>query len=384
MKKIFLLLVLFLGFHSAWADVEGVDGIYYNLNWEDKTASVTHKWGSYYSGEIVIPETVIFRDTSYSVTSLGESCFRGCSSLTSITIPNSVTSLGDYCFSGCSSLTSITISNSVTSLGSGCFSGCSSLTSIILLSTGASIGNNCLPDTSCKIYTYPRNFESLKSKYGQRVGVYGAPIYTLQNTGRTQTKLKFKVVPRTDIAYLPAENEGEYSAIEAKAYLEGQTTITISNLSQDECVFSGLVPNSLRRLIGLVRYSDGYLMQICDMDVTTQGTRPKISAVASTPTIVKSTGRFTLIDAHISEILINGQSVNPDLAVNVGDDNYEISIQETGFSPNDGCSITVKTEEGSIEWDRASVTSPPNKTHNPPTQMRFQLLCYRCSHHKHQ
>lgn len=102
-------------------------------------------------------------------------------------------------------------------------------------------------------------------------------------------------------------------------------------------------------------------MQICDMDVTTQGTRPKISAVASTPTIVKSTGRFTLIDAHISEILINGQSVNPDLAVNVGDDNYEISIQETGFSPNDGCSITVKTEEGSIEWDRASVTSPPIK-----------------------
>ena len=482
MKKIFLLLVLFLGFHSAWAHDVEVDGIYYNLNSENKTASVTFKGNKYnsyndeYSGEIVIPETVIVYGTRYSVTSLGDNCFRDCSSLTSITIPNSVTSLGEacfydcssltsitipnsvkslsnYCFSGCSSLTSITIPNSVTSLGDGCFSdcssltsitipnsvtslgdycfrgcssltsitipnsvtsledmcfsgcsrltsitipnsvtslgwncfrgctsltsitipnsvtslgdgcfyGCTSLTSIILLSTGASIGNNCLPDTSCKIYTYPRNFESLKSKYGQRVGVYGAPIYTLQNTGRTQTKLKFKVVPRTDIAYLPAENEGEYSAIEAKAYLEGQTTITISNLSQDECVFSGLVPNSLRRLIGLVRYSDGYLMQICDMDVTTQGTRPKISAVASTPTIVKSTGRFTLIDAHISEILINGQSVNPDLAVNVGDDNYEISIQETGFSPNDGCSITVKTEEGSIEWDRASVTSPPIK-----------------------
>ena len=79
-----------------------------------------------------------------SVTSLGESCFSGCSSLTSITIPNSVTSLGEGCFVYCSSLPSITIPNSVTSLGGYCFSGCSSLTSIYMLpstppSTGSSI-----------------------------------------------------------------------------------------------------------------------------------------------------------------------------------------------------------------------------------------------------
>ena len=43
MKKIFLLLVLFLGFHSAWAHDVEVDGIFYNLNSEDKTASVTFK-----------------------------------------------------------------------------------------------------------------------------------------------------------------------------------------------------------------------------------------------------------------------------------------------------------------------------------------------------
>ena len=56
--------------------------------------------------------------------------FKDCSSLTSITIPNSVTSIGEYAFSGCSSLTSITIPNSVTSIGSGAFSSCSALTSI--------------------------------------------------------------------------------------------------------------------------------------------------------------------------------------------------------------------------------------------------------------
>ena len=105
MKKIFLLLVLFLGFHSAWAHDVEVDGIFYNLNRNAKTASVTFKGRSYddneYSGKIVIPKTVIVDGTRYSVTSLGRSCFRDCISLTSITIPNSVTSLGDWCFYGC-------------------------------------------------------------------------------------------------------------------------------------------------------------------------------------------------------------------------------------------------------------------------------------------
>ncbi len=62
-----------------------------------------------------------------SVTSLGSSCFYGCSSLTSIAIPSSVTSLGSSCFSGCSSLTSITIPSSVTFFGGYCFSNCSNI-----------------------------------------------------------------------------------------------------------------------------------------------------------------------------------------------------------------------------------------------------------------
>jgi uncharacterized repeat protein (TIGR02543 family) len=45
-----------------------------------------------------------------------------------VTIPDSVTSIGNSAFRGCISLTSVTIENSVTSIGSSAFYGCSSLT----------------------------------------------------------------------------------------------------------------------------------------------------------------------------------------------------------------------------------------------------------------
>ena len=110
-----------------------------------------------------------------SVTSIGSYAFYNCSSLTSITIPNSVTSIGDSTFSGCSSLTSITIPNSVTSIGKSAFYNCSSLTSIIIPDSVTSIESqtfyNCfnlmsitIPDsvTSIGDYTF-RNCSSLIS-----------------------------------------------------------------------------------------------------------------------------------------------------------------------------------------------------------------------------
>ena len=47
-------------------------------------------------------------------------CVLYCTSLTSVTIPNSVTSIGDEAFHDCTSLTSVTIPNSVTSIGDQC------------------------------------------------------------------------------------------------------------------------------------------------------------------------------------------------------------------------------------------------------------------------
>ena len=144
MKKLFFLFLAFVATTSLWAQTFQVGDLYYNIT-SETTVEVTYQYVSYdnYSSltTATIPESITHNGTTYSVTSIGDYAFYGCSSLTSITIPNSVTSIGRQAFNVCSSLTSITIPNSVTSIGEGAFDYCSSLTSVTIPNSVTSIGN---------------------------------------------------------------------------------------------------------------------------------------------------------------------------------------------------------------------------------------------------
>ena len=147
-KGFIMLVVLMLMMASSAmaqeAKFEVIGGLRYLLDTGAKTATLMPKTDGKYSGDIIIPEKVKGNDgVEYVVTSLGASCFKDCSGLTSITIPSSVTSLGESCFDGCRGLTSITIPSSVTSLGDYCFRYCWGLTSITIPSSVTSLGESC-------------------------------------------------------------------------------------------------------------------------------------------------------------------------------------------------------------------------------------------------
>ena len=164
-KLLLLILAILMPMIASADAVEiKIDGIYYNLVSNDKTAEVT-KNPNTYSGNVIIPATVTYGGEQYSVTSIGSHAFEDCGSLTSITIPSSVTSIGGGAFRGCGGLTSVTIPNSVTSIGSSAFYGCISQTSFTIPNSVTSIGAGAF--ASC-IGLTSLNVEAGNTKYDCR------------------------------------------------------------------------------------------------------------------------------------------------------------------------------------------------------------------------
>lgn len=92
------------------------------------------------AGAVVIPST--YNDGVNGLKPVGginDGAFSGCTSITSIVIPNSVTYLGDAAFDGCTNLSSVTIGTGVTSFSYLLFQNCTSLINLTVPSNILSI-----------------------------------------------------------------------------------------------------------------------------------------------------------------------------------------------------------------------------------------------------
>lgn len=124
-------------------------------------SGTTYGAGNKVSGDLIIPETVIYQGMLYTVTQLGEYSFSNCPELTSVTIPNTVTSIGQEAFYSCTGLSSINLPKGLTSISSFTFYVCKNLTSIDIPEGVTSIGRNAF--TGCNSLMSIKLPESLTS-----------------------------------------------------------------------------------------------------------------------------------------------------------------------------------------------------------------------------
>ena len=118
-------------------------GIYYNIT-GDNTVEVTYsdRNNNTYSGSVSIPETVTNNGTEYSVTTIGESAFKG-SAVTSVSMPEGITSIDYNAFSGCQNLETVALPESLTIFGFRAFESCKLLKTIKIPSGVTAIPGSC-------------------------------------------------------------------------------------------------------------------------------------------------------------------------------------------------------------------------------------------------
>ena len=167
-----------------------------------------------------------------SVTSIGDEAFSKCSGLTSVTIGNSVTNIGQWAFYSCSNLTSITIPDSVTSIGYEAFCYCSSLTSITIPDSVTSIGYSAF--FGCSSLTNI-NFNGTIAQWNEiekgNAWDYGTGSYTIYCTDVTIAK-------DGTVTYYPSEGLKFTSNGDGTCYVSGFCVVAGGGSIQALCLSS--------------------------------------------------------------------------------------------------------------------------------------------------
>ena len=237
LKLTILSLLVSVGIFASETSVTNEQGIeiWYIFDTTTKTASVTtysgydydsnychESYSNEYSGNIVIPATVVYNGEVYKVTTIGKHAFSYCKGLTSVTIPEGVTSIEKFAFAGCEDLTSVTIPKGVMSIGNHAFRDCNTLTNITIPQSVTYIGENAFKEChSLTSITIPKSVTSIEigafrncTNLTSITSLNTTPPDNIYNALDYNGKSISIYVPKQSLeAYISADNREEFTNI---------------------------------------------------------------------------------------------------------------------------------------------------------------------------
>lgn len=352
----------FSGMFTAKVNAASESDLVFALN-DDGLSYTLDRCNTLASGELSIPSTY----NGKPVTAIYYSAFRGCTGLTSITIPSSVASIGSYAFYGCSGLTSVTIPSSVTSIENSAFYSCVGLTSVEIPSGVTSIGDyafyNCKGLTSV---TIPNSVTSIGTY--AFYGCKGLSSVTIPNGVTIIEDSTFGNCSGLTSVTIPnsVTSIGDY----AFYYCSGLTSVTIpdSVTSIGNCAFyfcSGLtsvtISNSVTRFGDYAFYCCGGLTSVeIPNSVTAIGNHAFYNCIKLTsiviPDSVKSIGNYCFAYCRAVETLTIGENVE-----SIGDSAFSYCDKLTSVTIP--ASVTSIGNEAFLYCEKlTSVTIPASVT----------------------
>lgn len=213
----------------AQASFETIGGLSYLIYPDAKTATLTaNPNGEKYTGDIVVPGKVkASNGVEYTVTSLGDYCFRSCSGLTSIKIPSSVTSLGNDCFCQCTKLEKIIFQGNL----------------------AQNILGGCGLQSTCIIYVPKAYLQDYKDALGSK---YSYIYASKDDESGEQKPVEQCAVP--SISYV----DGKLTFASSTPNAEYHYTITDSDIASDAYCQDGTVKLYAAYNISAYATADGY------------------------------------------------------------------------------------------------------------------------------
>lgn len=165
-------------------------------------------------GDVVIPSTITNDNKTFTVNSIDDNVFSGCTSLTSVVIPSGIKKIGSNTFKGCTSLTTVKIPVTVSSIEYYAFANCPSLKSLIVPEGVTTIYNNAFQDSKLELLQIPSTVHLEGSEDSNTLDKISVDklIYTNYNV------VDFNGATRIDYLYVMDEVYDQFEQQSTKGY----------------------------------------------------------------------------------------------------------------------------------------------------------------------